>query len=189
VLTGTARSDYLKGGADADYIKGGGGNDTIAGDGSLTANAKGSADILQGGAGNDVIFGNGGADTIDGGSGQDEIHGGRGADFLAGGLGADRFVFGVDTLDGAIDRIRDFSSGQKDRVDLSILDARSGTANINEAFTFIGKAEFHGVEGEVRYEVLGRNANVTADMDGDGAADLKIVLVDVSKLVAGDFIL
>lgn len=70
----------------------------------------GGDDFLDGGSGEDFIFGQ---------EGQDVIAGGGGDDVLFGGSDADTFVFG--SLDDGIDIIKDFSSAEGDRLDLSAL--------------------------------------------------------------------
>ncbi len=79
-------------------ILSGAGNDNIGG---------GLADnYLDGGAGDDIIRGRGGDDTL---------VGGEGTDWLTGGDGADIFVFAPR---GGADRVWDFSSRERDKIDL-----------------------------------------------------------------------
>lgn len=59
----------------------------------------------------------------------------------------------------------------------------------DQSFNFIGTSEFSGTAAEVRYSVDFRGVVVWGDMDGDGIADLRIDLPDVSSLGADDFIL
>jgi Ca2+-binding RTX toxin-like protein len=163
VITATASSGATLNGLD--------GNDTLTG--------AGGADFLYGGSGDDTLQGNGGADTLVGGAG---------ADILTGGLGADKFVL-QDVGDSTVakfDTITDFSHAQGDYIDLTVIDANSLIAG-NQAFAFMGTAAFDNHAGEIRYEVVGGNAMVYGDTNGDGIADFAIRLMGVSTLVAADF--
>jgi len=55
-------------------------------------------------------------------------------------------------------------------------------------FLFIGAAAFTGEAGQLRVS-SGQNTIVEGDVNGDGAADLKITLVGNHHLGAGSFIL
>ena len=68
---------------------------------------------------------------------------------------------------------------------LSAIDAKTG--NGNQDFHFIKKHDFTGHKGELRYKVKGGDAYVQGDVNGDGKADLMIVVEHVSKLKASDF--
>ena len=75
-----------------------------------------------------------------------------------------------------------------DQIDLSAIDAETGPGN--QAFTFIGTASFSKTQGELRVEQAGSSAIVMGDVNGDGAADFKIELLnftDLSTLTASDF--
>lgn len=112
-------------------------------------------DRLSGGAGNDKLLGKGGDDRLYGGSGNDWLTGGLGADDLWGGSGADRFIFKSieETTVSASgrDTIFDFSTRQKDKIDLSAIDANT-TRGGNQAFDVVGARAFSGQAGELRYE-------------------------------------
>ena len=49
------------------------------------------------------------------------------------------------------DRIHDFSRNGGDKINLSGIDANTVREG-NQAFTFIGKSDFHEKAGELRYE-------------------------------------
>ncbi len=121
-------------------------------------------------AGDDVIRGSAGADLLFGFGGCDTLTGGRGADALTGGGGADvfRFITAADSRAGAPDTITDFAAGH-DTLDLRPIDAAAGVKG-NQAFDFIGAADFSGTAGELR--LAGRL--LEADRDGDGLADFAI---------------
>jgi hypothetical protein len=123
---------------------------------------------LFGGAGNDILIG---------GAGNDLLRGGRGADQLTGGGGADTFQF-RSVLDSPAtqsgrDSILDFASG--DVIDLAAIDANTKIDG-DQAFTFIGSEAFSGSAGQLRATGSGNSWLVEADVDGDGVADLQIVV-------------
>ncbi len=95
----------------------------------LTQNAKGNVldniitggdanNTIRGDAGNDTIIGNGGTDTLYGDSGNDILKGGTGTDYLYGGTGSDIFVFEKADIGTGVDRIKDFSIAQGDKIDI-----------------------------------------------------------------------
>ncbi len=87
------------------------------------------------------------------------------------------------------DHIVDFSSAEGDKLDFSAIDADGNSGNGHTAFDFIGTAAFSGHAGELRYGIEGLHTVLTADIDGDGHADLSVVLSGGIHLVAGDFVL
>ena len=202
VIFGGAGSDMLYGGADNDEIDGGPGKDQIWGGTGLDILSGGSghdtihggedADSIDGGAGvdtlngdggNDIILGGFGRDTIDGGDGDDTIEGGAAADYVTGGSGADTFVFGVGDFVGNgpanIDIITDFSQAEGDLIDLSAV----------ASFAFVGEAEFSGTGAELRYVNNGGLTFLYGDIDGDGAADFGIRILQDLEMQASDFVL
>lgn len=173
-INATSGTNTIFGSSGFDDITGGSGVDTIFG-------GSGDDDI-SGGAGGDILYGGKGNDTIDGGDGADEIIGGLGADDLTGGAGADGFVFEFisDSYAGAGNRdtITDFDIGTDD-IDLS---------NIN-GLSFVGTTAFTNTAGEVRLDENGGDTIVQVDSNGDGSADLEILIDSVTGLSASDFIL
>jgi GH24 family phage-related lysozyme (muramidase) len=145
----------------------------ISGDGTSYDGSRNDDDLILGSNGKNALSGNGGADIL---------AGRKGADILTGGAGADLFVFSAikDSTEGASDTIADFGSGA-DRIalgglgDLDFLDNR-GTG-------------FSGDGLEVRWFWDGPNTVVEADIDGDRASDLKIVLTGRLTLTETDFLL
>ena len=157
--------------------------DTIHGTASAdTLKFTGRSEKIFGGDGNDVLAGRAGNDVIAGEMGADRLHGGKGADiFLF------RSVAESDTRQS--DLIRDFSRAEGDRINLKAIDAKQGTA-ANDKFRFIGTKAFSGSEGELRYQVTSKGTTyVYGDVDGDGKADLRIVLKGEIDLVKTDFLL
>ena len=178
-VEGGALNDVLKGEGlferrltDADTLSGMGGDDTILGGAGR--------DVLLGGQGADLIYGGSEGDDIYSGEGDDTLTGGLGADTLEGGTGADVFVFGAEEAFsmGAGDLIRDFTRGE-DKIDLSALGD----------LTFIGSAVFGRSAGEVRAFVQGEVIFIRGDMNGDGVADMSIMVTGSFTLTAADFIL
>jgi Ca2+-binding RTX toxin-like protein len=150
-------------------------------------------------SGKDAITGGRYDDWLNGFNSNDTIAGGGGADILTGGNGADRFVFKSlsDSRSSKIDTITDFSRSRGDKIDLSKIDAKTGISG-NQAFTFIGTADFSGRKGELRYLVgefeddygdLHTQSHVQADVNGDGRADLELALDNVSTITKSYFIL
>lgn len=83
------------------------------------------ADILTGDGVDNVLYGGMGDDALSGAGGNDRLYGDMGADRLTGGSGADVFVY-RDVGDSGItpqvrDTVLDFSSVQRDRIDLSAM--------------------------------------------------------------------
>ncbi len=171
----------LTGNGKANRLVGNGGDNVLTGlRGSDTLNGKDGADILEGGGGHDRILG---------GAGDDVITGGAGRDYMSGGSGADVFIFSKAVHSPNSTRndvITDFETGI-DTIDLSAIDASRDAGD--QAFTFIGEADFSGAQGELRYYVVGGSASVFLDKNGDGSADMAIWLTGVSELSADDFIL
>jgi len=146
---------------------------------------KGGNDALAGLGGADRLGGEAGRDALDGGFGRDRLDGGLGRDRLTGGGGDDRFVFGSAAEAGSPDRpdiIADFATG--DRIDLTRIDARAGSAADN-AFRFIGADAFAGRAGELRYA----DGRLSGDTDGDGDADFAIALANDFALTKADLLL
>ena len=164
---------------------------TLTGTANIDGTGNALANTLTGNAGNNHLSGLGGKDTIGGGNGNDTIAGGLGSDLLTGGTGADTFVFNsmTDSKLAAKSRdvIKDFSTAQGDKVDVSAIDANSVTAGSQE-FSFIGTSGFTHHAGELRYATVKGNALVYGDVDGNGTADFSMQLLHVASLHASDFI-
>ena len=144
----------------------------------------------------DVIFGSKGANVLNGLRGDDDIAGRAGKDMLVGGLGqdvlrgdggGDRFDFNLKTesVAGASrDVILDFTRNEGDRIDLRDIDASTKQGG-NQAFKFIGGSEFSGKAGQLRFD----DGIVSADINGDRAADFSIDVRGPSTMFSGDFLL
>lgn len=160
----------------------------LLGTASINGIGNGLGNHITGNSGNNILVGGGGTDHLSGGSGNDLLRGGVGLDYLTGGSGIDTFkYFSVSESLGsssARDRITDFTAG--DKLDLSYIDANSLVGG-NQAFTLDTGGSF--AAGEIRQTVYGSNVLLEANVDGDAAAELSILLVNTSVLDAGDFIL
>ena len=117
-LDGRFGDDWVVGGKDNDQVDGGDGADLVYGN---LGN-----DFCSGGDGNDTVRGGQDDDRLSGGNGDDFLSGDRGADTVFGGSGADIFHAFQDS---GIDRVKDFSQVQGDRV---LLDA-SATYTVSQA--------------------------------------------------------
>ena len=118
-----------------------------------------------------------GDDTLRGGAGADVLVGGPGRDALTGGSGHDLFRFrDGDSLPGAADVIHDFDP-DRDTIDLRAIDAIVGGRN--SAFDWIGRASFSDTAGELRIASRDGDLWLRGDTDGDGRADLRILLDDL----------
>ena len=151
-----------------------------------------AANALYGNGGNDSLFGMSGNDTLFGGIGSDSLTGGTGADKLTGDAGADAFIFNAVSDSANIasnrDTIFDFRASDRDRINLSGIDADTTTAG-NQAFTFINSSAFTGKAGELRYTKLASDTYIYADVNGDKKADFAIHLDDAVALQKGYFLL
>ena len=218
-VTGGSGGDTLDGGGGADTLAGGLGDDIYrvddsgdvvteaAGEGAdrvettLSAYSLGTdvEDLAYTGTGAFSGTGNAlanrlaagsGADTLDGGSGADTLDGGAGADTLTGGSGADLFrvTAAADSASATPDVVTDFVAADGDRLDLSAIDARADLAG-DDAFAWLDTGAFTGTAGELRWELVGSDVHVLADLDGDQAADLTVVLTGTAALAAADLVL
>jgi uncharacterized protein (TIGR01370 family) len=166
-------------------------NGSTAGD-IIKANAN-TANTINADGGNDQIRGGLRADAINGGDGNDKIIGFSGADMLTGGAGSDqfRYLFATDSGVGAgADRIMDFSAGS-DRLNFALFDA-DRTAAGRQGLTFIDGAAFTATGiAELRYAAVGADLLVQIDLDGNGIADMEVVLVNSNgqTLTNADFVL
>jgi Ca2+-binding RTX toxin-like protein len=114
------------------------------------------------------------------------------ADMLTGGTGADHFDFDevtdTGTLDGTRDTISDFNANESDKIDLSTIDANEVLAG-NDAFQFIGTAEFSGTDasGQLRFDAV--NHLLLGSTDADSDAEFSILLTGVNSMTGANFIL
>jgi len=139
-------------------ITGGVGIDTVTVSDSTSTDIHGGAgdDVLTGGLGNDLITGEAGADTLTGGSGNDRF------DYTA----------ASSSTSAASDTITDFDATD-DTEQIYLEKLKTGT------FSFIGASAFSaGSNTEARFDDTTKVLEI--DLDGDGAADMEMVLTGVS---------
>jgi len=133
----------------------------------------------------------GGADdeAIQGSAGNDTLIGGLGKDTLTGGSGNDVYDFNsIAESPAGVNRdvIVGFTSGA-DKLDLSGIDAISGNANANDAFSYLGGGAFTNTAGELRFDSA--ISTLQADVDGNGIADFEVQLLGVvTPPPIGDFV-
>ena len=142
--------------------------------------------VMDGGAGNDLLDGRGGDDILIGGLGKDQLAGRAGSDTFRF-RSVDEIGLGTPGTASSYDRIIDFTRGS-DKIDLSMIDAISGTA-ANDAFTFIGSANFSNKAGELRYASTSAGTVLSGDVNGDGVADFDILLTNKVIPTVTDFLL
>lgn len=130
----------------------------------------------------DLILGSKGANALSGKAGADIIAGMQGADTLSGGAGSDIFAFSAprDSKSSAPDTITDFDVGT-DRIALAALG--------DLAFLAKAKADFTGDGAEIRWYHGGAGTVIEVDADGNGTADMLILLEGRLTLAETDFLL
>jgi len=168
----------------------------LQGSANLGATGNDAPGTLVGNAGANRLEGRGGNDQINGNAGTDILVGGEGVDTLVGGAGADTFVYLAISNSRAGVASRDVingftrAPGDRDRIDLSAIDANTLTAGVNEAFTFVTSG-FTGAAGQLRVQSLGgpNACIVEADVNGDRVADFQIFVNLQTTMQVGDFIL
>ncbi|HKR25255.1 MAG TPA: M10 family metallopeptidase C-terminal domain-containing protein, partial [Allosphingosinicella sp.] len=153
----------------------------------------GGPSFARGNIANALMFEGNTASLIEnavGSGGADSFFANQVANLLTGGGGADTFRWASASdagTGGLADTIADLTRGS-DLIHLGDIDANSGTG-ANDAFAFIGTSAFHSVAGELRYQVEGGNARIQADLDGNGLADMEIIVNNNTILAGTDFIL
>ncbi|NUB46208.1 M10 family metallopeptidase C-terminal domain-containing protein [Fertoebacter nigrum] len=167
---GLGGNDTLNGGNGNDKLYGGADHDTL--------NGGNDDDRLDGGTGNDALYGGAGNDALAGGAGQDKLYGGE---------GADRFVFYAvsDSTGATYDKVVGFDFGA-DKIDLSFIDANTTLAG-NQTFNFTGDKPFFTSAGDLWTEVGGAGIKIFGDINGDGVADLNIVVYGIGNPYEVDF--
>jgi len=135
-----------------------------------------------------TITGNGGANILKGLGGADQLIGVGGADVLNGGGGNDRFIYTAITDSGVGAGVRDIIQGfaTGDRINVAAIDANT-TLALNQAFILDAGGGF--VAGEFRFVVGAANTIIEFNTDADAAAEMQIVVQNVTSLTAADLIL
>lgn len=181
--TNDADADRLYGGAGRDALYGNGGDDVIfGGDGNdsgeiSTASADTAFDNLidlKSAAG---LYGGDGNDYLDGGSGNDALFGGNGKDVMTGGSRADKFVFDTAVGPTNVDRIRDFSSSEGDKIVLASTIFDKIGASLDKKEFVLGKK----AKDKNDYIIVNQKKGTIAyDADGKGGAKA-VVFATVEK--------
>lgn len=199
-IFGLGGNDSIEGGAGADYLDGGIGVDTLSYRNSTAAvTVSLAAGTATGGHADGDVFlnfesllGSAFDDRLTGNAVKNELAGLTGRDVLRGGGGADRFAY-KSVLDSTVaqagrDVIMDFRSDEKDKIDLSAIDAIDGGGSLNDTFTFIGTDAFTA-RGQVRYFQSGSQTFIEVNTIGRNTPEMLIVLNGLHALTDGDFIL
>jgi len=76
----------------------------------------------------------------------------------------------------------------QDKIDLSLIDANTTLAG-NQAFSFVGVKPFFGSAGDLYVTNTMAGALVEGDVNGDGVADFRVLVMGVTGMTAADFIL
>lgn len=161
----TAGNDVILDGIGPDPFVALAGSDTLIGD-------TGYDTLLGGDAASGLLFGDDGIDTLVGGAGADTLTGGLGNEVPA-------FTTIAGSGTGGRDTILDFDRiglTGGDVIDLAAIDANANLTG-NQAFTWIGAGTFTAA-GQLRLLASGTDTLIQGDIDGDGAFDLAIVVVD-----------
>ncbi|UAB88259.1 DUF4114 domain-containing protein [Ruegeria sp. SCSIO 43209] len=143
------------------------------------------------------LYGQEGNDTIIGSSSNDFLFLSTGENTLTGGLGADHFAAYEEEAPGTglfdelfgTDTIKDFSREDGDKIDLSMWDAQPFQSG-NQNFT-LKPDGFTGQRGEVVLEIdpeIGTTWNVLIDTNGNGEANHRLIVEEVSELTLSDFV-
>jgi Ca2+-binding RTX toxin-like protein len=153
--------------------------------GANTITGNNGVNTLKGLGGNDTLLGLSGNDALSGSIGNDKLTGGLGRDILTGGPGADIFDFNSvrESVRGPLRDIVRFSHPERDKIDLSTIDADTDGTGGNQGFKFIGTTGFHGIDGELRFA----GGLLQGDTNGDKVADIEIRIV--GALTRADIIL
>ena len=194
VMVGNDDVNALNGSRGADRMVGGGGNDLyyvdnvgdvvveVAGGGTDTVRASisytlgANVERLQLVGSQQVnAIGNALDNVITGNARSNVIIGMGGRDLMTGGAGVDRFDFRAvsDSPFAAYDRITDLED--HDVINLSTIDANSNVDG-NQAFTLVD--QLTGAAGQIAlvYVAAAQATILSADVNGDGVADMRIVL-------------
>ena len=139
----------------------------------------------------DELTGNSKANKLSGGAGNDTLIGGLGKDTLTGGVGSDIFKFNAVNDTAAItknaDTITDFKSSEKDKIDLSAIDANSKLIG-NQAFKFVSGTQFDSnLIGQIYFN--SKDQNVYGTTSADNKLEFIIHLTGVTNVTPEDFIL
>jgi len=151
-------------------------NLTLTGTAAIDGTGNAIANVLKGNGAANTLMGDDGADKLYGLGGDDFLHGGAGGDQLTGGAGADTFVYSAlsDSAVATYDHVLDFDP-TTDHIDLSAIDANTGVSG-DQAFTVVSSFDHHAGEAVLAYASASNLTVLTLDVNGDGAADFKLLI-------------
>jgi Ca2+-binding RTX toxin-like protein len=162
-------------------------NLTLIGTAAVNGLGNNGNNIVVGNSAANILIGDTGADRVLGGLGDDILMGGLGKDILTGGIGADVFKFKAVAESGINasmrDVITDFSSVQKDKIDLSVIDADTVKSG-NNAFTSLKIGSVPPVSfvhrGDLYFDQISHI--LYGNNDADATADFSISLTGINSL-------
>ena len=153
-----------------------------------TYNGTAANNAYTGTAGNDIINGMAGNDTLNGGAGNDTMDGGLGADTLTGGLGNDIFKFASAIGGVNIDRIMDFTAG--DKIQLASANFAGLGSGLAGGSTFIAAGSHIGNNDNLAHILYDTAAKTLwYDSAGAGAVIQFATLNSTATLSASDFLI
>jgi Ca2+-binding RTX toxin-like protein len=153
----------------------------LTGSGNINGTGNSLANALTGNAGNNTLHGQGGADVLSGGAGND---------ILTGGSGTDEFYFGEAPGAGGVDRITDFSAGERLQFEEFVFTGIGAPGDFapNDPRFYAAPGASGGADASDRvvYDTTDGNLYYDADGSGAGAATLIAILDNAFALSATD---
>lgn len=146
-------------------------------------------DVFIGGKADVVVDAGRGDDDVKGGAGDDWLSGSAGADILDGRGGRDiyQYIFLADSSNKHADRVR-FEDGT-DLVSFAAIDANKLTKE-HDLFSLVDR--FTNVAGQLQWDHLNINGKketwLEADINGDGKADMTVILEGHIKITTADIL-
>ncbi len=170
-------------------------NLTLTGSSAINGTGNSQANVLTGNSGANVLTGMGGADDFHAGGGNDTLVGGSADDWFWGDAGADTMTGGGDddvfhytaiTDSGTTGATRDVITDltETDIIDLSVIDANTGTAG-DQAFVVDTNGSFS--TGEIMFTIVGGDVLISFNNDADAAADMQILITGGASLASFTF--
>jgi Ca2+-binding RTX toxin-like protein len=139
---------------------------------------------LKPSVGDDLLIGTSKNDKINGLAGNDTIIGGLGKDILTGFTGADIFKFrAINEING--DTITDFKENDRDKIDLSDLDANTNLKG-QQKFTLVSAFNTKDATGQLYFDTT--KHILYGSINSNSKAEFSILLTGVAHLSIEDFI-
>lgn len=198
VIAGGFGNDSLDGGTGADTLRGGYGDDTFqvddAGDLVLEGAGEGNDTIvtsvsykLQAGQEIETVRITGSGQSIEGNEFANTLIGGLGNDVLTGGNGTDTFVFATAFGPNNVDRITDFTAGDKIKISAGLVPALA-SEQMATAFKEISSDTLDS-DDRILYDANSGALSYDADGSGDIAAVTFAVLENKPTITHADIII